>query len=1106
MEPAIVDAPPVVAVMVVHRPDSPPGTTSDTSAGEPRWFDEALAALAAQDYSNLKFLVLVTGEPGDLPQQIRAGLPKAFVRAVDGNPGFGPAANDVIRLVDGENGFFCFLHDDVALRPDAIRLLVEEMYRSNAGIVGPKLLDWDSPRVLQHVGFGVDRFGEIDPIVDPGETDQEQHDAVRDVFALPSACLLVRADLFRSLGGFDRNISFHGEDVDLCWRAHLSGARVLVVPAAEARHREQLVARRPDLAHEALRARHRVRTVITLSGARRLPLLFVELAFFTFVQFLVDLVTGHGARGIAGVRAFVGIVPRLGSIIKRRRSLTTVRMVPDREVVGLQLRGSSRLAAYLRARDNRPTGDRGDGRGWRERAGAAGVIAWGCVILVVLAGARHFITDGVPAFGEFLPFPESPATILRSAASSWNPSGVGSESTPPIGLAVVAVASVFTAFRMGLLHTVSVVGLLLAGAAGVWRLSTAFSLTKARITAMVVYLAIPLSAQMMSMGRWSALAVAAALPWSLDSLRRFAGIEPGPSDDSGDDTVAISARSRVRIAAGGVAVCALATAFEPSYLLMLIAVSVVVAFATMLAGAPLRAAGHLLVAGAVAVAGGAVLDLAWLATFATDGGWAVIVGPAPPGDRGNTVFELLSFDLGNVTGSVVSLALYVTVVAGVLLGRGWRLGWTVRGGAMVVTFAWLAVLDDRGSLPMRLPEPGIVLVPVALGLALCAGCVVASFDLDIRGGTFGWRQPLGLLGVAAVVIGVVPAIFAVNSGRFDTPRTTMVDLTTQQLATGDDGDYRVLWLGDYRVLPAAATVLRPGVAFAITDGRSLDVAQTWAAPADGIPVGVPEALEAIAVGSTTRAGRLLAPWSIRYVIVPVVDGAVSTTAEPLPVPAGLVDALGDQLDLATMHSPPNVVMFENRAWVPVRSVLTTVGAESSRTAGAASLAQSDLSGAGPVMSGADHLDPATATVEAGTFHLAVAFERSWQLRLDGATISPRPAFGASMAYDLPNAGTVSVDHRDSARARVLFIMQATGWVVVLLAASSIRAPRRRRRRSSAVDVSLTPVLTLDQSDQLDEPETEPETETETVREPEIETETEPETVREPDDDATRASS
>ena len=46
------------------------------------------------------------------------------------------------------------------------------------------------------------------------------------MFVLPSACILTRADLFRALGGYDQGISFHGDDVDLCWRAHLSGRRV----------------------------------------------------------------------------------------------------------------------------------------------------------------------------------------------------------------------------------------------------------------------------------------------------------------------------------------------------------------------------------------------------------------------------------------------------------------------------------------------------------------------------------------------------------------------------------------------------------------------------------------------------------------------------------------------------------------------------------------------------------------------------------------------------------------------------------------------------------------------------------------------------------------
>ena len=35
-----------------------------------------------------------------------------------------------------------FCHDDIAPDPDAVHILVEESFRSNAGVVGPKLVTW----------------------------------------------------------------------------------------------------------------------------------------------------------------------------------------------------------------------------------------------------------------------------------------------------------------------------------------------------------------------------------------------------------------------------------------------------------------------------------------------------------------------------------------------------------------------------------------------------------------------------------------------------------------------------------------------------------------------------------------------------------------------------------------------------------------------------------------------------------------------------------------------------------------------------------------------------------------------------------------------------
>ena len=62
---------------------------------------------------------------------------------------------------------------------------------TNGGILGPKLLDWNDPRRIRSVGGLVDKAGVPAPSAEPGEMDQEQHDAVRDVLLglVAGACL-----------------------------------------------------------------------------------------------------------------------------------------------------------------------------------------------------------------------------------------------------------------------------------------------------------------------------------------------------------------------------------------------------------------------------------------------------------------------------------------------------------------------------------------------------------------------------------------------------------------------------------------------------------------------------------------------------------------------------------------------------------------------------------------------------------------------------------------------------------------------------------------------------------------------------------------------------
>ena len=202
-------APAVVVVLVTHNPQET--------------FETTLASLEAQDYANQAVLVFDNDSDEPVDGRVKAVLSDAHVVRLAANRGFGAAANRAPAVVKGAS-FYLFCHDDVYLEPNTVSALVAEAFRSNAGVVGPKFVDWDEPEMLLDVGRAIDKFAFPAPVTEPGELDQAQHDAVRDTFSVNGATMLVRADLFEAVDGFPSDFSAYEEDTDLCWRVHLAGS------------------------------------------------------------------------------------------------------------------------------------------------------------------------------------------------------------------------------------------------------------------------------------------------------------------------------------------------------------------------------------------------------------------------------------------------------------------------------------------------------------------------------------------------------------------------------------------------------------------------------------------------------------------------------------------------------------------------------------------------------------------------------------------------------------------------------------------------------------------------------------------------------------------
>lgn len=1021
------------------------------------WLAESLRGLADQDYAGLQTLLLLSGTsetPGaratlDLVESI---VPTAVVRFLGSNPGYAATCNTVLNLVQGDSGFFCFLHDDVALAPDAISRLVEELYRSNAGVVGPKLVHWDNASMIQSVGSAADRFGVELPYADDGELDQEQHDAVQDVFVLPTSCLMVRADLFRILGGFTPDIHSSGVDLDFCWRVHATGARVVVVPSAVARHREAMGERSEaedidtvDFDSESTR----VRTVAALSSRGQLIPVVVQMVLFTLARAVLLVVTGRARRAGAELRAVSSLPFAVGSIHDRREKLSEIRTVDGDEIRALQILGSAHTSAYFRRRARRAGLAQALAKDdVREPTPRGAYVMWAVLAVLMIVGSRSLLLNGSVSVGQFVQFPGSVRETWQSYLSGWWGAGFGQVSALPTGMALVATTSAALFAQSGLAHTIAIVGLPVVGWLGAWRFASVVGTRGGRIAAVTCYAAVPLPYSSMASGRWGALLAYALMPWMVHLMRMLVGHADVHSAMANETIVVVAPSTWRRWFAGLSLLCAVGFAFEPAVALIVPMVGVVVAATSFAQGLAFKWSVRWIGVSLAATLAAVLLNLPWSATYVRSGWWEALTAAPVDGGRNLGLWGLVRFSVGGFFGSTLSVGLFAAVAGAVLLVRGVRASWALRGASLVAVGLMVAILDDSALLPAHLAEPAVMLVPVAFGLSMCASALGSALALDLGRGKFSWRQPLGALVGLVFAVGLVPTALNTIDGSWNQPSLALPQLLEQLPDEAEVGNYRTLFIGDPRVLPGAPLNFGWGVGYSVVNGPSARLDEMWEAPPTRARDNAVAALYGIVRGQTARAGRLLAPLAVRYVVVPIVDGGQSTRDNPIALPEGVVGALSRQLDLKRRFASPDLVVFENTAWIPVRSVLGAAGATSSASAGAESMIATDISGGVAFPGVVSPDDPSASALEPGTVHLAVPFTSKWSLEINGEQVPVRPAFGLTNAYDVTGPGAARLTYSTSTLHRVLVALQVVAWVVLVFVATSRRRTLRRRRRQT----------------------------------------------------------
>jgi hypothetical protein len=550
--------------------------------------------------------------------------------------------------------------------------------------------------------------------------------------------------------------------------------------------------------------------------------------------------------------------------------------------------------------------------------------AWLVVAVVLVLGTRDVLGSALPLVGQFLPFP-SWTTAWHDLVAAWQPAGVGSSAPASPAFGVLAVLGTVLFGRMELLQEVLVLGCVPVGAWGLSRLLRPFGSPRARFAGVVCYLALPLAYDAFARGRWDGLVAYAATPWVVLLLARSSGL--APFDAAGGSSGPVRAWHGPwwrRVAALG-AVEALGVSFAPAMALVVLVAALGIAAGSVLVGGR-RGGLRALAAGAGATVVAAVLCLPWsVATIAAGRSALSVFGLAGTPASSPGWGGLLRMAVGPIGGSPLSWLLLAAAVSPLLVARQVRLEWAGRLWAVGLSGWLLALVASKGWASPFAPSVDVMLAPAAVAVACGAGLGVAAFESDLSGYRFGWRQLVAVVSVAAIVVGLLPTLTEATNGQWGLPTVGYGEALPFATASADAG-YRVLWLGDPRVLPLGAWPIGPGLAYATSVDGNPDLADLWVPAAPGRASALGSAVGLAMRGETVTLGRLLAADQVRYVVVvsglaPEVPGVQQTVA--FPPPAGTVGALTRQQDLATVQvGADGFAVFENTAFtgVPVTAV------------------------------------------------------------------------------------------------------------------------------------------------------------------------------------------
>jgi len=294
-------------------------------------------SLKKTSYLNFEILFIDNNSDDNSVTYVRQNYRDVKILQLDRNLGYSGAYNHAFNQARGK--YFVLLNFDVRVEPNWLSPLVAAAERDDTiAALQPKLLSMIDEGYFEYTGASggfLDRYGYPflrGRIFYSIEKDEQQYEDEKNIFWASGAALFLRSAVLKESGTLDEDFFLHMEEIDLCWRLHLCGYRLMVIPSAVVYH--HVGASLPQGSFMKLYLNHRnniMMMVKNMEGKNLFRILSMRYILDLINIFYAGLVKFDFQHAYSIIKAHIWLIFHLGMILTKRKSVQKQRKVRDKD-------------------------------------------------------------------------------------------------------------------------------------------------------------------------------------------------------------------------------------------------------------------------------------------------------------------------------------------------------------------------------------------------------------------------------------------------------------------------------------------------------------------------------------------------------------------------------------------------------------------------------------------------------------------------------------------------------------------------------------------------------------------------------------------------------